>query len=155
MSTTRIFATVEAFRLACPLCTRVSVIEPDGPKRRRKGTVYSRVRTQVQSSWDSRHQVLKCAWCGQVWQIGLVVRPKGRGHRERPADTAPTKQELARLRQCYGGGWWIDEPHTGEETINRYIPDECTCAPDPWRASCLVHGREGVIESVPSERRGE
>lgn len=145
MSTTRIFASVEAFRLACPLCSQITVVDPEGPKRRRKRNNVQWRYNRVRASWDARHQILKCAYCGAVWQIGLVVRPR-EGLRERPTDIVPNKRELARLRNRYGGGWWIDDPHRRDEPINQYEPEACACAPDPWKASCPVHGKERIGE---------
>lgn len=164
MNRTRIFATVEAFRLACPLCTGITVIEASGTAKRRRHSAKPKARRAynlVRACWDSRHQVLRCAWCGAVWQIGLVVRPKGGRHpRQRPADIVPTRKELAQLRNLYGGGWWIDDPHTQDRPINVYVPEPCTCAPDPWRATCPVHGEEAVrdgssLETASAHDRGD
>ena len=143
MEHSRFWASVEGFRLICPQCQQfvLAAVAPGHGK--------SHIR-----SYDRQHQVLECPHCLMVSHVGLLLWPAIRGGhrfgRDIPPDVKLTKRELMELRRITSG-WWMRQPHKDGERVNLWIPEACTCAPDPWRASCPIHGSE---TSTMLERKG-
>jgi hypothetical protein len=142
---------VEHFRAACPRCQSLILILPVQTKSRRQ--------VSHRKWYDRVHQVVQCPRCHVSYQVGLLFYPYLVGaNRRTPLDVQPTKRELAELRNLAGGWWMRDEvarttsavqigsTHGLVEipAVNLYVPEPCTCAPLPWRASCAVHGSEVV-----------
>jgi hypothetical protein len=146
LSHSRFWASIESFRCACPACQAIIVAQTPIASRNERTKAH-------RYAYDRRTQTLRCPWCGRRHVAGLLLWPlppsqKGAAaKRKTPPDVRLTPKELAQFRNLYAGGWWMEEPAWNGDPVNRALPEECSCPPLPWSASCPVHGGERLINT--------
>jgi hypothetical protein len=126
------YAVISAGRFACPLCGYLSLI--------------GQGRGSDSRQWNPIASVLKCTGCGHSFQLGMIAWPIS-VHRIVNRQKAPLGQranlaQLAEVRKRMGGFAPTRARRLSEGT-NVYVPQECCCAPLPWRQECPVHGQHG------------
>ena len=162
----RFFARVDRFTCECPRCGQliqahfdrssgISVGEVRRKEAQRK-TIKLRGRHLTYNPLTSR---LTCPRCRRLFAVGLLLYPvQERSRQQQPQDTQPTYKQLLALRQLQGGGFLVNTPIRGRDSVNLAVQGTCTCTlVGRWDAlrvrpssTCPVHGWEEQLGPTPT-----
>lgn len=120
------------------------------PGGRRRQTSRERARQNRQYPYNAYLQTLTCPYCDRVYVVGLLLWTLQRGSwmKQAPADTIPTRRQLAQLRAHAESKWPWQMKRFGDP-VNVSVTAPCSCPqPDGHDLACPIHGDE--VSKTPS-----